>query len=739
LLDGANTNTIHHNNFVKNTVQIYVKSSYGNIWDNGYPSGGNYWSDYGGLDQFGGLYQNVTGSDGIGDTLYMIDANNRDNYPLMGPWNPNAGIWTVDDDGPADFRTIQEAINAANGGDAIFVEAGIYYEHVFVNKTLSLLGEDAGATIVDGSGSGNVFTIDKNNITITGFTIRNSGTTLGNAGMRLNNANLCSISGNSIRDNFAGLWLEESSENLILENNITANVDDGIVFNYSHNNTISGNHIAFHEYFGIVINWSHNNTICYNNVTQTYGPSHGDGLNLWRSSSNNIFQNRVEENNRYGIRIETQSNNNTLSENTIRNCTTGLQVYDSSSYSSIIGNSITGNTLTGVSVERYSDNNTISGNTITGGRFGVSISNSKYTGICDNTIAQTYGSDIEAGVYLESAGYTKIYENEIIDNWRSILVYASSPYVSVHGNNITNNEHGIAVARGGSDYFNVSENYVANNRAYGIALTGLGGASNYATVARNLIVNNTLEGVGIGQGSSYNMVLQNNIVGNGYGIYIDLFGPSTQNTIFNNNIINNTQQVRVAPGSVNTWDGGYLLGGNYWSNYAGVDVSSGPYQNETGSDGIGDTTYVIDANNIDRYPLKGMFFDHEATSECHVQTICSSTLSDFQFNGTAISFNVSGENGTAGFCRICIPTALVNATYRVLVNGTEVLPSLLTCSNATHSYLYFNYTHSTKEVVIVPEYPLPLVLLSSMTAILLAAAIGKRRKRTFFRQYARTS
>jgi len=36
--------------------------------------------------------------------------------------------WIVDDDGPADFHTIQEAINAANPGDTIFVKAGIYYD-----------------------------------------------------------------------------------------------------------------------------------------------------------------------------------------------------------------------------------------------------------------------------------------------------------------------------------------------------------------------------------------------------------------------------------------------------------------------------------------------------------------------------------------------------------------------------------------------------------------------------------
>jgi hypothetical protein len=43
-------------------------------WDNS--TLGNYWDDYSGLDD---------NQDGIGDTPYIIDENNKDNYPLMNP------------------------------------------------------------------------------------------------------------------------------------------------------------------------------------------------------------------------------------------------------------------------------------------------------------------------------------------------------------------------------------------------------------------------------------------------------------------------------------------------------------------------------------------------------------------------------------------------------------------------------------------------------------------------------
>lgn len=59
-----------------------------NIFLDCYPSGGNHWTDYSGTDSYRGPYQNETGSDGIGDTPYVIDENNIDTYPLMAPFGP---------------------------------------------------------------------------------------------------------------------------------------------------------------------------------------------------------------------------------------------------------------------------------------------------------------------------------------------------------------------------------------------------------------------------------------------------------------------------------------------------------------------------------------------------------------------------------------------------------------------------------------------------------------------------
>ncbi len=85
ILSDSNGNIIYHNNITGNSIQGSDGSS-DNYWDNSYPSGGNYWSDYSGFDNYSGPNQDVPGSDGLGDTNYSIDLDSKDNYPLMEPY-----------------------------------------------------------------------------------------------------------------------------------------------------------------------------------------------------------------------------------------------------------------------------------------------------------------------------------------------------------------------------------------------------------------------------------------------------------------------------------------------------------------------------------------------------------------------------------------------------------------------------------------------------------------------------
>jgi parallel beta-helix repeat protein len=86
-LENSSDSFVYHNNVIGNTVQANVTSGFTNIWDNGYPSSGNYWSDYMGLDANG---------DGIGDSPYTVNSDNQDNNPLMNPWaSPDIAISNI--------------------------------------------------------------------------------------------------------------------------------------------------------------------------------------------------------------------------------------------------------------------------------------------------------------------------------------------------------------------------------------------------------------------------------------------------------------------------------------------------------------------------------------------------------------------------------------------------------------------------------------------------------------------
>lgn len=96
-LNSSHNNLIYHNNLIKNSPNARDNTGT-NSWYNGYPSGGNYWSDYTGSDYYSGINQDIPGSDGIGDTPYKIcgGAGAKDKYPLMSPYTrkPMISIYT---------------------------------------------------------------------------------------------------------------------------------------------------------------------------------------------------------------------------------------------------------------------------------------------------------------------------------------------------------------------------------------------------------------------------------------------------------------------------------------------------------------------------------------------------------------------------------------------------------------------------------------------------------------------
>jgi len=299
-------------------------------------------------------------------------------------------------------------------------------------------------------------------------------------------------------------------------------------------------------------------------------------LNL--SSMVNIFGNNITEG---GFRtiLLTNSNYNVISDNRIgkigKACGRGIELYSSSSHNDIRNNIIV-NGIFGLDSE--SDWNNVYGNSITGGSaysdYGIWVSSS------NNNIYENNVSNNTEGIYVVGAAQGNyIARNNVTAN-RADGIYLCGPTSTIiHNNTVTANQgEGIRFYGAGQNV--VSDNNIASNYGDGILLTG---SSSNNTVSGNTISQNSQSGLRT----------------------TDSLGQS--NTIFHNNFLNNSVQASIDYAPPNIWDSGYPSGGNYWSDYTGADLYSGPLQNETGNDGIGDAPYVINSEEVDRYPLIHMW------------------------------------------------------------------------------------------------------------------------------------
>jgi len=184
--------------------------------------------------------------------------------------------------------------------------------------------------------------------------------------------------------------------------------------------------------------------------------------------------------------------------------------------------------------------------------------------------------------------------NNFIDSKTSEygLEIVSASNCNVEENYISNAYlHGVYVAD--SSGCLIKENTIVNCDFYGMLLIN----SEKNRIYANTIKNAAYCGIKLSD-SSYNILVENNILytqgslweGEIVGIGIEIY-YSDNNLIYHNNFIENLENAR-SDGSVNFWDNG--VKGNYWSDYEGADLDG---------DGIGDTPYIIDSNNMDHYPL----------------------------------------------------------------------------------------------------------------------------------------
>jgi len=205
-----------------------------------------------------------------------------------------------------------------------------------------------------------------------------------------------------------------------------------------------------------------------------------------------------------------------------------------------------------------------------------------------------------------------------LEGWsfNNIIINGTTGAV-IFDNKIAFNAMGILVE-------NSTNTTIEKNVIEGFGLDNIGIMLDYSSECRitnNTITNGVYDGVRL-RFSDHNLITRNVISENDYGIYLDESKENTisenavsengnvginfevscsNNTVVHNNFVNNYGHVRFWDSQTNVWDDAST--GNYWSNITFVDLFIGPHQNLTGSDGIGDSPYVIDEKNSDRYPL----------------------------------------------------------------------------------------------------------------------------------------
>jgi parallel beta-helix repeat protein len=245
-------------------------------------------------------------------------------------------------------------------------------------------------------------------------------------------------------------------------------------------------------------------------------------------------------------------------------------------------------------------------------------------------------------------------ENNIGNGYYGIKLHDSSNHNSISANSIAKNEWGIHLTNSINN--TIYENNIAENN-WGIELQ----YSSNNSITGNNVTANMAHGIWLGR-SPNNHISRNNITNNsdGVGLY-----ESSNNTFHHNNFIDNTQQTYfLTSGYANFWDDGYPSGGNYWSDYTGVDNHSGPHQNETGSDGIGDTPYVIDENNQDNYPfMKPCPWSSHDIGITGITTSTTVVGQGFSLNISITIFNYGDDTETFNV------TVYANETTITLLNG----------------------------------------------------------------------
>ena len=449
--------------------------------------------------------------------------------------------------GSGNYTTIQDAIDDASPEDTVFVFDGTYLERVLINKTLTVIGENRETTVVDPQRTGPAFRLSADWVNLSGFTASNS-----TSAAIIIYSDSCHVTDNIVLGYIYGVSVEAGDWNVIANNAISeANI--GVrIFASKHVEVLDN--VFSDELQAVSLDAAEHVTIRRNVMNEEGIVIYGSSLKFWNTHS-------IDETNlvsgypvRYWKNVTGGSIPSGAGQVILANCTT--VIVENQSFSS--------------------------------GTYGLQLGFSSWVVIRDN-----HAPDNDRGIYLSFSDNNTIARNTL-EGSRGISLYKSWNN-EIEFNTVSTRADGILLL---SSHWNAIMNNTVTSEY------DMNGGLGTIQSGNNTILYNDFSDCGQGlfiHDSSFDNTIAFNVIRSSKNLGFNL-GSSHGNIIHHNNILDNFKQARDYT-DTNHWDAGYPSGGNHWSDYSGVDQFSGPNQDQPGSDGIGDTPYVIDADSQDSYPL----------------------------------------------------------------------------------------------------------------------------------------
>src|SRR5271157_5801817 len=492
--------------------------------------------------------------------------------------------------------------------------------------------DGAGFTI-HGDGANGIDLSNRSNVKIENTNVENC-----NFGIYLENSSNNIISWNNATDNTIGVGLDSSSSNNVLSgNNVKANNVDGIHLYSSSNSTVYGNNVANNSVTGIWLGSSSNNVLSGNNVTA----NNNGGIELDSSSDNTLSGNNVANNGARGILLYSSSDN-TLSGNVMVGNDHNFGVYGTvfgtfGVYGTVLSDFLqsvdTSNLVDGkpvyyfvnqsnimVNPDAYPEvgylgfvncaNVTVQGMNLTNNRQGILLAYTNDSEITGNNAANNYN-----GIELDSSsGDTLSGNNVTTNNDDGILLYSSSGNTLSSNNIMEYNFNGIDLESSSGN--TLSNNILSSNSSntlIGENVTASAYDSIYLysssdnTLSGNNVTANGVDGIVL-DGSSDNTLSGNNEANNYYGIEID---RSSNNILSGNNFIANSEEgISLDSSSNDTLSGNVMVGNDH--NFGVYGTVFGEYLHSIDTSNLVDgkpVYYFVNQSNImvnpDAYPEVG--------------------------------------------------------------------------------------------------------------------------------------